>query len=458
MCQLCNGCLVSRHVRRKHTAAYVRCDYTLATSPQLTTFPLCNQDVEGVREDLTDVRGDEECVDDFCNQDVEGVREDLTDVRWDEECVDDFGGTPVVLENGGEVMDEENVEKFKVNTYGDSWLYSSDAATTSLYEGTSTTVLHALIKHFHWFSEHPGISKESLSSLLSMEQSYLPPGNKLPPTYDAALNVIEPYLVQPIVFHACKNDCIIYRKECAHLSECPKCGNSRYIHDSKIPVRHFTYLPLKPRLTRFFGSSNLASALQSHVQLPFSKSISDIQQAKAWKEAYSSTGVFKGDPRGVSLALCTDGVNPFAHNKVSYSMWPIMMTILNLPRKMRNHFGSILLVGIVPGNGTQEPHNIHPYLDILVDELLELCDTTLYDSYNSAPFQCKVEILLYVLDYPGLGKVMSVVGSGGLQGCMFCNLEGERDSNLQKTVYLQNRRFLPPDSKLRKDTKRCECM
>lgn len=27
---------------------------------------------------------------------------------------------------------------------------------------------------------------------------------------------------------------------------------------------------------------------------------------------------------------CTDGVNPFAHNKVTYSMWPIMLTLLNL--------------------------------------------------------------------------------------------------------------------------------
>ena len=158
MCQLCNGCLVSRHVRTKHTAAYV----SSATSPQLTPFPLCNQDVEnmeGVREDLTDVRGDEECV----------------------ACVDDFGGTPVGLENGRVVMDEENVENLEVK-YGDSCVYSSDAPTTLLYACTSTTVLHALVKHFHWFSEHPGISKESLSSLLSMEQSFLPPGNKLPPT------------------------------------------------------------------------------------------------------------------------------------------------------------------------------------------------------------------------------------------------------------------------------------
>ena len=181
--------------------------------------------------------------------------------------------------------------------------------------------------------------------------------------------------------------------------------------------------------------------------------IFDIHQSEAWREAYSDSGIFKGDPRGVSLALCTDGVCPFAHNRVTYSMWPIMLTLLNLPRNLRNRFSSILLVGIVPANGTKEPHNLNPYFDILVDELLELCDSTIFDAYSNAPFQCKVEILLYVLDYPGIGKVMSVVGSGGYQGCCYCDLEGEWSPNLQKIIYLQNRRFLPATSELRKDTK-----
>ena len=128
-----------------------------------------------------------------------------------------------------------------------------------------------------------------------------------------------------------------------------------------------------------------------------------------------------------------------------------MLTLLNLPRKMRNRFNSILLVGIIPSNGTKEPSNLSPYLDILVDDLLEISSSTMFDAYQNAPFQTKVKLLLHVLDYPGIGKVMSIVGSGGVQGCMFCNLQGEHERNLQKTVYLQNRRFLPEDSELRSD-------
>lgn len=167
--------------------------------------------------------------------------------------------------------------------------------------------------------------------------------------------------------------------------------------------------------------------------------------------AYNSTGKFGGDPRGISLVMCTDGVNPFAHNKVTYSMWPLTLTMLNLPRKTGNNFASILLVGIIPGNGTKEAFNLNPYIDIMVDELLELSSSTLFDSYQNAPFKCKVAILLYILDYPGIGKVMSVVGSGGYQGCVFCDLKGEHNYELSKIVYLQNRRFLPPHSGMRKN-------
>ena len=55
-----------------------------------------------------------------------------------------------------------------------------------------------------------------------------------------------------------------------------------------------------------------------------------------------------------------------------------------------------------------------------------------------------------VLDYPGIGKVLSVVGSGGLQDCIFCNIEGKRNDTLKKTIYLENRRFLPVQSRQRR--------
>lgn len=72
-----------------------------------------------------------------------------------------------------------------------------------------------------------------------------------------------------------------------------------------------------------------------------------------------------------------------------------------------------------------KPKNLDPYLEVVVDEFLQLSGgTTLYDAYQGAPFKLKTEILLYVLDYPGLGKVMKMSGSGAYKGCLWCEIKG----------------------------------
>ena len=144
---------------------------------------------------------------------------------------------------------------------------------------------------------------------------------------------------------------------------------------NKLPYRTFIYLPIGPKIKRLYGDATMAKLLQQHCNSTESSKVYDIHQSSRWHTAYSSTGLFSGDKRGISLALCTDGVNPFSHNRVSYSMWPIILTILNFPRKIRNLYGNMILAGIIPGNGSKEPKNISNYLEILVDELLLLNGT-----------------------------------------------------------------------------------
>ena len=74
----------------------------------------------------------------------------------------------------------------------------------------------------------------------------------------------------------------------------------------------------------------------------------DIQSK--WKAAYAPDGLFQGDPRGLSVQLSTDGVNPFSANKICYSMWPIMLSVLNWPKVCRHLFENVMLVGVIPAN------------------------------------------------------------------------------------------------------------
>lgn len=43
-------------------------------------------------------------------------------------------------------------------------------------------------------------------------------------------------------------------------------------------------------------------------------------------------------------------MNPFNKNKTLYSMWPITVAMLNLPRQIHYLFGRLLMVGIIPGD------------------------------------------------------------------------------------------------------------
>ena len=55
----------------------------------------------------------------------------------------------------------------------------------------------------------------------------------------------------------------------------------------------------------------MAKDLQSHITAITSDTISDIHQSTAWKMRYGDRGPFQGDSRGISLSICTDGMNPF---------------------------------------------------------------------------------------------------------------------------------------------------
>ena len=105
-----------------------------------------------------------------------------------------------------------------------------------------------------------------------------------------------------------------------------------------------------------------------------------------------------GDKSRISLAFCTDGVNPFSHLRVSYSMWPIMMATLNLPRDRQHHFENMLLLGVIPGNGKHEPKTLDPYLEMIVEdlELLNLQNKKIYDAHGEQMFSLRVEIILHM--------------------------------------------------------------
>ncbi|MEW8547304.1 MAG: hypothetical protein AB2693_27670, partial [Candidatus Thiodiazotropha sp.] len=322
-------------------------------------------------------------------------------------------------------------------------------------------LLHWLAMNFMLFISHPSTSNASFTHNLQIQKmTHNDTQNILPSSYHDARKLIDPYVVQKQKFDVCINECVIFWQSALGTDRsndfsCPVCGEDRYQNSkSKRPVarRRFIYIPVGPRLARLYGDVNLAQLVMSHPGCEYRQEhMWDIHHSPIWRDLYSKDGYFGGDKMGISLALELDGVNPFHNIGVMYSMTPIMITILNLPRHIRNVFQNIYLVGIIPGSGKSESANLSPYLEILVDELLFLTQCKTYSAYANAPVEIKLKLLLYVLDYPGLSKLFNQHGSGGLCGCHWCYVRGEYNKHLEKVIYLSNRSYLPKENLLRRD-------
>ena len=68
-------------------------------------------------------------------------------------------------------------------------------------------------------------------------------------------------------YHACINDCVIYRKEHAEKTSCPVCNASRYKKaGKKCPQKVVWYLPITPRLQRYFVDPKEAKLMRWHAE------------------------------------------------------------------------------------------------------------------------------------------------------------------------------------------------
>jgi len=271
----------------------------------------------------------------------------------------DFSGDFVDSDDNFDFDEAESIsggccKKLKTDTNFDPSIYEHASAKTPLYHGSSVSLLQAVASQFLWFSSNPGISKESLSYQFSVQKCLLPPDNLLPCNYEEAYAIIQPFLVKSLCFHACPHDCVLFRDsdsfKYSALDKCPKCGSNRFL-SSNIPRKHFLYLPLGPRFGRLYGTASLAQVVQSFPidvkdAIQVGDVMGDIQHSPLWETCRSTCTSME---RTVVLQPSTDGMNPFNKNKTSYSMWPITLAMLNLPRKIRYLFGRLLLVGIIPG-------------------------------------------------------------------------------------------------------------
>jgi len=126
---------------------------------------------------------------------------------------------------------------------------------------------------------------------------------------------------------------------------------------------------------------------------------------KAWKDFNFKYPTFADDPRNLRLALATDGFNPFGNLNTQYSMWPVLLTPLNLPPwecvNPANCFMSLLIPGpSSPGK------DFDLFLEPLIEELLELWKGVVtHDALSGKKFKLRAIVLWCIHDYLALSTL-----------------------------------------------------
>ncbi|XP_072043489.1 uncharacterized protein [Amphiura filiformis] len=294
------------------------------------------------------------------------------------------------------------------------------------------------------------VSQDAMTQMFTAVKLLLPPDNRLPDTWNKAYRMVAPDLIPVQHADMCPDDHVIFTGQFAQLDKCPKkgCGKSRYSDmQKKIPVKKLPYLPLLPRIKRLLEIPRIKSLMILKQPGPPAPVMRDVWDAPMLAHLYQE-GAFGEVCKELFFGISIDGFDPFSHNKLSYSMTPVIMTCLNFPPEVRHKLGYMLLSTIIPGPSA--PKDMNCALQLLVDELVEAGSSGEGISVDGVVYRAK--LALGVFDFPGCGKVIKGAGSGSKEHCCRkCLITGTYYRGYGTVLYAQNRRFLPENHVLRNE-------
>ena len=315
-----------------------------------------------------------------------------------------------------------------------------------LFVGSGNAVREAIHDYVKIFTEKM-ISKAALNSILQTAKAQLPVPNLLPPSYSKICGLLDEELLKLEKIHVCINDCVLFCDQCSRLDKCPICDEQRFkdtdILGRRYPRRVYSYLSIRQSLESLFGCTNIAQVMQSKggAVLDVPIVLDDIINSPKWLDWMS--GEEDATYTKIVLGINTDGVNPYSSQNIQYSMWPIIISIMNLPKQHRTKDYALILTGVVPSRcprrhgGGLEP-NLEIYVQLLVSELLRLSSADLYSAYTKAPLTVKVQLLAFMMDFQGYAKFFKMSGANSYFPCPICEIKATRkqQSGRHKMVVL----------------------
>lgn len=214
-----------------------------------------------------------------------------------------------------------------------------------------------------------------------------------------------------------------------NLTKCLVCDEPRF-NSKGLPRRHFTYIPLVPRLKAAAESHALAKVMQYRAHYEHKAGVfGDVFDGENYRrlqdspiavhgEALKSSGgkplgtKYFEDPRDVALGLSTDG---FTVHQCTF--WPLIIFLYNLPPTIRFLLQNIFALGIIPGKPVLMDTFLWPFLQ----ELWKLAlGVTAFDVLSSQSFILRAFLILIFGDIPAIAMLMRMKGHNGISPCRLC--------------------------------------
>ena len=120
--------------------------------------------------------------------------------------------------------------------------------------GNKLSVFSVMVTFLQVKASERMTNKSFDAMLAAFRESFLD-ASELPHTYSKMKNFLRAVGIEYDMIHVCKNNCVLFQKDYANLSECPKCKSSRWKHGdvvNRIPSNVLRYFPIIPRLQRLF--------------------------------------------------------------------------------------------------------------------------------------------------------------------------------------------------------------
>ncbi|KAJ0921118.1 putative Transposase-associated domain-containing protein [Helianthus annuus] len=355
-------------------------------------------------------------------------------------------------------LDSSTLERDVPNLEAMGFYNMLQAADEPLWEGEKATdysKLQAVTSFLNWKSLY-NVSTACYDHIISMVKELMPEGNKLPENFYYTKKSLEKLFLPKERIDVCKNHCMLFYKQDMTLTQCKWCGESRYKSgQNKVPHLVMTYMPIGPRLKMLYMSTKTAKNMTWHHDHKTKEgSMAHPSDGKAWKHFDSVNPGFANEIRNVRLGLCTDGFNPNNSNSNPCSLWPVFLTIYNLPPWMSLKDAYIKLCLVIPGRKSPV-QNVDVFLRPLIDELKELYEEGIevYDAYRKENFMMRAILLWTVSDFPAYA-MLSGWSTHGHLACPYC-MGDTKAFRLQaggKASWFDcHRRFLPRSHPFRSD-------